>query len=548
MKKIISSLFVAALLAGCSSATIQKMEAKVDVHREMADKALTTVRAPDATGITYSDSSYIPLRKLDRQEYSAAQRATLATEIEVNRNFRNLNEIASWLSSVIGTPVYINPELMSQASGPGVASVPTVAPMPTPMPPGSPLGGLGQGQVNSVSSNTNSIAGKSFNVAYTGAVLGFLDIVSAQYGTFWKIDGANIRLLLTDSRTFRIKALPGDTQLSSTVGSTSSSAGSGGTSSVAGSSTASGTSNNSTGVSFSGLSVWAGVESAIRQMLTPNTGKVAISPSTGTVSVTDTPRVLDRVAEFVKEQNASLSRQVAVNVRVLSVEISDGDNYGINWNAVYNNLTDNVALGFKSAFPVAAGAANFVLQTSTPSSNQWGSASGAIISALSTQGRVSELTSATVVTLNNQPAPVNVGRQVSYLASSATTQAANAGTTTSLTPGQVQTGFSMVLVPHIIDGKELLLQASINLSSLLQMATITSGGSSIQSPDLSTSNFIQRVKLMSGDTLVMAGFDQDQLSAVSKGVGAATNDLFGSRDSSGKRTMLVILIQPSISL
>jgi type IVB pilus formation R64 PilN family outer membrane protein len=171
-----------------------------------------------------------------------------------------------------------------------------------------------------------------------------------------------------------------------------------------------------------------------------------------------------------------------------------------------------------------------------------------VISALSTQGKVSELTSATMVTLNNQPAPVNVGRQVSYLASSSTTVTASAGSTTSLQPGQVQTGFSMVVLPHIIDGKELLLQSSINISSLLKLATITSGASTIQSPDVSTSNFIQRVKLNSGDLLVMAGFDQDNLSAVSNGVGEATNTLFGSRATSGTRKLLVVIVQPTVSI
>ena len=105
----------------------------------------------------------------------------------------------------------------------------------------------------------------------------------------------------------------------------------------------------------------------------------------------------------------------------------------------------------------------------------------------------------------------------------------------------------MVLVPHIIDGKELLMQSSVNLSSLVKLTTVTSGGASIQSPDMSTSNFIQRVRMKSGDTLVVAGFDQDNLSAVSNGVGNAKNSLLGSQDANGKRTMLVVLIQPTVA-
>src|SRR5205085_6535083 len=174
------------------------------------------------------------------------------------------------------------------------------------------------------------------------------------------------------------------------------------------------------------------------------------------------------------------------------------------------------AIGLRTAAVTAEGVGNLVLTAPANSASRW-AGSQAMISALSTQGRVTELTSASVVTLNNQPVPVNVGRRVSYLAASATSQTANVGSTTSLTPGTVSTGFSMTLVPHIIDGQELLLQYAIDLSSLLRIKTISSGGSSIEAPDVSTSSFLQRVRLKSGETLVVAGFDQDNLSAVAQG-------------------------------
>jgi len=583
MQKTLISLGVVALLAGCASADLSKKGAQVEVNKADIEKTVDTNRPREVPVVSYSDASYIPLRKMDRADYTLEQRQVLGLEIGTNRAFANLNEIATWLSSVANAPVFINPELMAPVSSPfgigGIAGygspvmtgatpgipsaggvtglsgiqgpggiIPLAGANPAMMGGMSAMGGMGGQQMNAAMMNT---ANKALQVTYSGPVSGFLDIVAANYGIFWKLEGRNIRFLLTDSRTFRLKALPGDTQLSSLVTAASNTTASSGAStsgSVSQGSSTSGSASNTTGVSFAGLSVWTGIETSIKQLLTPTTGRVSVSPSTGTVTVTDTPKVLDKVAELVKEQNAALSRQVALNVRVLSVEISDGSNYGINWNAVYNNLTDNVAFKVNSALPTATNAAQFVLQTSTPSSNSWGAASGAVISALSTQGKVSELTSATMVTLNNQPAPVNVGRQVSYLASSSTTVTASAGSTTSLQPGQVQTGFSMVVLPHIIDGKELLLQSSINISSLLQLATITSGTSSIQSPDVSTSNFIQRVKLNSGDLLVMAGFDQDNLSAVSNGVGQATNTLLGSRTTSGTRKLLVVLVQPTVAI
>jgi type IVB pilus formation R64 PilN family outer membrane protein len=537
MKKAFAALCVISLLAGCASSELTEKSSKVEDQMKVAEALNATTKLTPQSAITFLEGKFMPLRKVQLKDRTPEQQRVLDLQIETNRNFTNLNDAAGWVATISGVPVFVNPELMTATNSTGLPGATSVVPT-------AGLGNTAGGAAAAIASS------KPMSVTYSGSVSGFLDMIAANYGIFWKMEGRAIRLLLNDTRTFRIKALPGDTQMTSTITMASNTSGSStsGTSSTSTAGTSSSTGNNTAGVTFSGLSVWTGIEASIRQFLTPVTGKVAVSPSTGTISVTDTPRVLDRVAEFVRDQNEALGRQVAVNVRVLSVELSDSTDYGVNWNAVYSNLSSNVKFGVTTAMPATSSAAQFVLQTSTPSSNNWGAASGAIISALSTQGKVSELTSANLITLNNQPAPVNVGRQISYLASSSTTIAATAGSTTSLQPGQVQTGFSMVLLPHIIDGREILMQTSVNISSLLQLSTITSGGSSIQSPDVATSNFIQRVKIRSGDTLVIAGFDQDKLSAVANGVGSATNSAMGSRQTEGKRNILVVVIQPNVAL
>lgn len=537
MKKIIATVCAVVLLAGCATQDMKTKNEGVEKNLKKAQAAMADSRVKEPSAISFIDGSYFPFKKVALKDRTAEQQKIVAVEIQTNRNFLNLNDVAGWVASVSGVPVYVNPELMAPAGAQGLGGAPVMAGAPGPV-----IGGAQAGTAAAIAGT------KPMSATYTGSIEGFLDLVAANYGIFWKMEGRAIRLLLTDSRTFRIKALPGDTQMSSQITMSSNSTGGSSTTGGANSSTTAATGANTAGVAFSGLSVWGGIEASVRQLLTPITGKVAVSPSTGTISVTDTPRVLERVAEFVREQNEALGRQVSVNVRVLSVEVSDSENYGVNWDAVYKNLTDNVAFSLKTQMPVSSSAAQFVLQTAGNTSSSWGAASGAILSALSTQGKVSELTSANLITLNNQPAPVNVGRQISYLASSSTTLAATAGSTTTLQPGQVQTGFSMVVLPHIVDGREVLMQTSINISSLLQLSTISSNGSTIQSPDVSTSNFIQRVKIRSGDTLVIAGFDQDNLSAVANGVGDATNPLMGSRQTKGKRTILVVVLQPTVSM
>lgn len=557
--KTIASLLAIATLAGCTAPTqqVKSIEKEVSTAKVQAEQMLTRrVEPVETSPVSYSDQSWIPLRKVERLARDEASAKADTIQIEINQRFASLNEVAGVISSLTGLPVYLGSDIpTTTAATAGAAAVgapmpagmpfPMNAPggvMPTPMPAG--IGGMpAVGQTGPITANS------PFTANYSGSLSGLMNLVSAYYGVNWKGEAQGLRFFVMDSKTYRIAALPGDTRLNSSVDS-SSNASAGGTGSGASSgATQTGTSTNSTGVGFSGLSVWSALESGIKQMLSTG-GRVIASPATGTITVTDTPSVLSRVTEYINGQNSALNRQVSVNVRVLSVELTDGDNYGINWDAVYSNLasaSNPFSVALKTAFPVASGAGNIIISAPATSASRW-AGSSAMISALSTQGRVSELTSSTLVTLNNQPAPVNVGRRVSYLASSSTTQTANVGATTALTPGTVQTGFSMTLVPHIIDGKEMLLQYSLDLSSLLRLSTITSGTSSIQAPDISTSNFIQRVRIQSGETLVVAGFDQDNLSAVSNGIGSAENAALGSRNGTRKRTMLVVLIQPNIAL
>ena len=520
------------LLTACATGPAETKVLTRQVDKKNADvqAMLASQRTPVNNNI-YSEQSWIPLRKLDVKEHKDTTSATDGIQIEINQTFANLNDVAGAITSLAGKPVFISADTqVTPATGSGL---PGVAP--------PQFGPAAKDQAGPITSRS------PFTANYSGTLTGFLNLATTYYGIFWKVEGTGLRFFMMDSKTYKIAALPGDSRLSSSVESSSngSAGGTGGTQS--------GASSNSTGIAYTGLSVWVSLQESIRQMLTPG-GKVIALPATGNIIVTDTPNVLKQVTAYINEQNKSLNRQVAVNVRVLSVELNDTDSYGINWDAVYANLAsigNPYSVALKTAFPSVTGAGNLIISAPLTGTKSGSSAViSSFISALSTQGRVSELTSATLVTMNNQAAPVNVGRRVSYLASSSITAATVAGgvPTVTLTPGTVQTGFSMTLVPHIIDDKEMLIQYSLDLSSLLQMKTISSGQSTIETPDVSTSNFIQRVRMQTGETLVVAGFDHDNLSAVANGIGSAQNQLMGQRNGTSKRSMLVVLIQPNLSL
>ncbi|EQD37916.1 type IVB pilus formation outer membrane protein, R64 PilN family, partial [mine drainage metagenome] len=188
-------------------------------------------------------------------------------------------------------------------------------------------------------------------------------------------------------------------------------------------------------------------------------------------------------AAYVRALNRGLTRQAFITVYVYEVELNREDNYGL-----------DLALAFKSAgldsgFSAQGPGIPPETGTVTPGalgmsvvSGPWAK-SQALLQALSTQGKTSLVTSASVLALNGQPAPLQVATTTGYLYSSTVTQAANVGSSVSLTPGTITTGFAANFLPMIMSHRRLLLEYAVNLSDLLALNTVSSGGNEIQTPD-----------------------------------------------------------------
>lgn len=544
------TLMLAAMVAStaCSTKRIAPIKKDIDGTNEQIAGYLKQIegsqQAQARAAVVNDDGIWLPFRKIRDNELQAAGHKATSRRFSVNREFRTIQDVAERVTLLMGVPVSVSPEVLPPG-GAAAAATAAAAPTPTAAPMVPAFAGLASA----------STSGNLVPISYDGPLAGFLDVAAARFGVSWEWTGDSIRFYRTTTRTFRLAALPGSTQFQSMV--SNSTGGSGGGGGGGGGDSGNGATSETkqkTQVD-SKLSVWDSVQESIKGMLTKN-GTVTVTAATGTVTVTDIPQVVAQVGHFIEDQNASLSKQVVVNVRVLSVELNDSDQYGINWGMMYNSLSGNFGFSLKNSHfdpgsttspTLSLGVLNSAGSTGS-SIGAW-AGSQALINALSSQGKVSQVTSASLTTLNNQSAPLQVGRQTTYLASSTTTVTQGAGSTTTLQPGMLTTGFSMTLVPHILDRGKLMLQYSIDISSLLGMYTVNANNSSIQTPDVDTRNFLQRVQLSSGDTLVMTGFEQSALNANNQGLGQARNPMLGGGvNGKRNRSVLVILIQPVVAV
>ena len=123
--------------------------------------------------------------------------------------------------------------------------------------------------------------------------------------------------------------------------------------------------------------------------------------------------------------------------------------------------------------------------------------SNALIQALAKQGKVSLVTNVGVTTRNNRVAPVTNTRTTGYIKRF---ESRNFTTVESSTVDQddLETGFSMQLLPNVLENGKILLLFKISVRELLRMSTQTIGEVTLQLPEVEERSFMQEIIMESG--------------------------------------------------
>lgn len=499
------------------------------------------------------------------------QRVQLASAVPAT-----LREIARRLTQVTRLPVSVEPDVSEGGKmGPGgrsgsLSGLPGLPNLPLPGSLGS--GGTGLPNLPAPPAADPGPASDSADPADPGAIRityhhdgpldEFLDQVASRLGIAWDYRSGRIVFSRFQTRTFTLH-LPADVRtaeaeiggkamgqaqaagaISSGGAGGSGGSGSGGQGQQADQSADGVDQKVKTQVT---LDFWKDVEAALRRLASTE-GHIAVAPSSGEVVVTDTPAAVRRIADYVEQKNASLTRQVAIQVDVLAVDDARGDNFEVDWQAVFQNAD----LGMALVSPVAmkGAATSLAMQVLRPTSDFRGTS--VVIKAMSTLLNTRLVTSSVATTLNNHPAPIQVTRTDGYLRSVSSNVSSGVSNviTTSLVPGQITTGFIMTVTPRFLDHDRLLLTYNIDLSRLLPFTTASIGSgdtaASISIPNFERRAFMQAVAVKAGDTLVLSGFEQADDRTDLEGPLHPENSLFGSRQLARHRSRLIILMTPVI--
>lgn len=530
-------------------------------------KSVDTVSSLE--GIWLGDTSI----KRDRGEplppkYEMANGITIISARPVN-----LDEIATQISDLTGIPVRMDDLMLEDGTGGGGGESSAAAPAATSLgsgpglDPNSPESQGFGGREESVQ------FGQSMKVSYAGPLSGLLNIVSSRFNIWWRYKNGAIDLYNRETRTFTIHAPPEPLQ---SLGAASGGGGGGG------------------GDTAGGTDVWATMTDTITSLM-PEGHDIIASPATGTITVTTTPQAIKRIAKHVREQNTLLTKQVALNVMILKVRFTNSRQVSIDWTAAWDkwkhqledllgagialdtpfrpvtdgaglinmNVVDLSAVGqlpVSEAGPTAAaiGGLPFFAHPGTAPGTGSGAipfntdgaddiyrsfdAGGIMLDMLSTQGKTSLVTTATLTTMNNRLTPIRVNTTEAYV-ESVTVETTEFGQTRNENIGDAVTGTLMDVRPRVLEHGRIMVGLSLGY---FETNTDKKSGDTVL-PITEERSFVQELVMKSGETLVMSGFETDTASLTGQGVDEPGVSFLGGQDAAeGARETMVVLLTPHL--
>lgn len=376
-------------------------------------------------------------------------------------------------------------------------------------------------------------------LSYKGPLSGLLNEISSRFGIWWKYEKNQIFFYKYETRTFTVYSLPTKPSLQVNMGGESS-----------------GESGNASATLTSGaeLELWSNIEKAIQSMIGEQS-KLSVDSVNGTVTLTGTPIEIKKVAKYINEQNTRLSRQVAISVKILQVTVSDSDQYGLDLSAGFDD--GKTKLNIASPSGLSDEITKNINMTIAP--GNWSVST--FMQALSEKNNTTLVTSGTVTTLNNKPAPIQVTRKENYISEITKTNSGSSDTGTdydiSTETEEIETGFTLNVLPRIMEHGRLLMMFNLTLSDLISLEKVylqtnedptqPASGEYIQNPIVETRGFTQEVALKSGESLILSGYERVENEAKKSGVGSADNSLLGGTAVATKdRSLLVIILTPIV--
>ena len=278
--------------------------------------------------------------------------------------------------------------------------------------------------------------------------------------------------------------------------------------------------------------------------------KIFINKDASLVTVTGTKKQLEKVQEFLDRLAKRMHKQVLIEAKLIEVVYDDDQTVGIDWS--------------KFNFSIAGSREGYKLRQDGVTINNMGTPNyfigynfsmDGLFDFLKKYGSVKILSNPKVLTLNNQPAIINVGDQLSYRYETSGTTNIQGGSTVGTTTyaiGQSFIGITLYVIPEITDSGEIIMKINPVTSELIGDKDLNNSNSiRVLPPDVKIKQLTSIVKVKDSQKILIGGLISKNYSNSDSKVPLLGNlpivgRLFHSTRRKVRRSELFILIIPKI--
>jgi general secretion pathway protein D len=292
-------------------------------------------------------------------------------------------------------------------------------------------------------------------------------------------------------------------------------------------------------------------EKSLKSYQTLFASKIIANKETGILSIRATQKQHEKIAEFIELVQGSAKRQVLIEASIVEITLNDQYQAGVDWSRLGNGFTfqqnllgntlstsPSLAIGYKNSTALGDIAAS--------------------VKMLQTFGNSKVLSSPKLMVLNSQTAVLKVVDNLVYFTVTADTTAATGNnpaiTTFTTTPYTIPIGIWMTVTPQINENSTVTLNVRPTIARQVGLGVQDPNPSlKIESriPQIQVREMESMLQVGSGNTVILGGLMQDDISLTDNGVPRLMNlpglgSLFKSKNDSAKKTELVIFLRPTV--
>ena len=313
---------------------------------------------------------------------------------------------------------------------------------------------------------------------------------------------------------------------------------------------------------------------------TAGLGYYIIDKPVGLITVTAPRPILEKVEAYITTLKKSLYQQIAIEAKIIEVQLNDSSSIGINWSSVLKDFSITGAVEFGSQalggqiYPYVFASENdynetgavysedgsthvqlhdpgrFVSKVSLNTANF-----AVFLNALKEQGNTKVLSNPKISVMNGQPALITVGRNVTYIDSIESDLDSETGIITyTVETDRILSGIGMALTATILGDNEIIMNlvpVTSELTEPIEYKDVGNNGGTVGLPIVSVREMSTTVKVRDGEMLVIGGLIsdiEDSAGQFAPGLGSipVVRYLFGYEEKVKQKRELIILLKPRI--